>query len=115
LFPRPQAGAFLLGPAGSPLAYTTVAGAFRRLLDLAGVHAGTGQPRPGIHSLRHTFAVATLTGWYRDGADVASLLPLLSTYMGHTDPRSTYYYLQACPELLALAAARLQDAPGEPQ
>ena len=115
LFPRPQAGAFLLGPAGSPLPYTTVAGAFRRLLDLAGVHAGPGQPRPGIHSLRHTFAVATLTGWYRDGADVASLLPLLSTYMGHTDPRSTYYYLQACPELLALAAARLQDAPGEPQ
>ena len=115
LFPRPPAGAFLLGPAGSPLAYTTVAGAFRRLLDLAGVQAGTGQPRPGIHSLRHSFAVATLTGWYRDGADVGSLLPLLSTYMGHADPRSTYYYLQACPELLALAAARLQDAPGEPQ
>jgi integrase/recombinase XerD len=37
-----------------------VLSAFRRLLDLAGVRAGPGQPRPGIHSLRHTFAVATL-------------------------------------------------------
>ena len=53
LFPRPQSGAFLLGPAGSPLAYTTVLWAFGRLLDLAGVRAGPGQPRPGIHSLRH--------------------------------------------------------------
>lgn len=111
LFPRPKAGAFLLGPSGSPLAYTTVVGTFRRLLELAGVHAGPGQPPPLIHSLRHTFAVATLTGWYRDGADVPALLPLLSTYMGHVDPRSTYYYLQAFPELLALAAARLPDLP----
>lgn len=58
LFPRPKAGAFLLGPSGSPLAYTTVVGTFRRLLELAGVHAGPGQPPPLIHSLRHTFTFA---------------------------------------------------------
>jgi len=58
-------------------------------------------------------AAAGAAGWYRDGADVAALLPLLSTYMGHVDPKSTYWYLQAAPELLALAAARLQDTPGE--
>ncbi len=113
LFPRPQAGSFLLSSAGAPLVYRTVLWVFGRLLVLAGVHAGPGQPRPRIHGLRHTFAVATLTGWYRDGADVAALLPLLSTYMGHVDPKSTYWYLQAAPELLALAAARLQDTPGE--
>ena len=39
-----------------------------------------------------------------------ALLPLLSTYLGHTDPRSTYWYLSATPELLALAARRLEDA-----
>ena len=35
-------------------------------------------------------------------------LPLLSTYLGHVDPGSTYWYLQAAPELLALAPQRLE-------
>jgi integrase/recombinase XerD len=51
--------------------------------------------------------------WYRDGADVPALLPRLSTYMGHTDPKHTYWYLTAAPELLALAAARLDTRTGE--
>ena len=63
---------------------------------------------PALHDLRHTFAVATLLDWYRDGADVQARLPLLSTWLGHVDPKSTYWYLQAVPELLALAAGRLE-------
>ena len=39
-------------------------------------------------------------------------LPLLSAYLGHGHPSSTYWYLQAAPELLALAAACL-DHPRE--
>jgi hypothetical protein len=56
--------------------------------------------------------VRTLTGWYGNGADVAALLPLLSTYLGHVHPGSTYWYLTAAPELLALVAARLDTAEG---
>ena len=37
----------------------------------------------------------TLLGWYHDDADVQARLPLLSTYLGHTDPRHTYWYLSA--------------------
>lgn len=33
---------------------------------------------------------------------------LLSTWLGHVDPKSTYCYLQAVPELLAQAAGRLE-------
>jgi hypothetical protein len=51
-----------------------------------------------------------LLGWYRDGADVPALLPRLSTYLGHTDPKHTYWYLSAAPELLVLAAHRLDRA-----
>jgi hypothetical protein len=40
------------------------------------------------------------------------MLPRLSTYLGHTDPRHTYWYLSAAPELLALAAERLENHPG---
>jgi integrase/recombinase XerD len=42
--------------------------------------------------VRHSFAVATVLGWYRDGADVAAMMPRLSTYLGHTDPKHTYWY-----------------------
>ena len=51
-----------------------------------------------------------LLGWYRDGVDVEAHLPLLSTYLGHGNPASTYWYLSAAPELLALAAERLDRA-----
>jgi integrase/recombinase XerD len=63
---------------------------------------------PRAHDLRHTFAVKTLLGWYRNGHDVAAKLPLLSTYLGHVDPAATYWYLSAAPELLGLAAHRLE-------
>jgi hypothetical protein len=59
--------------------------------------------------VRHAFAVATLLDWYRDGGDVAVRLPLLSTYLGHTHPGDTYWYLSAAPELLAEAARRLEN------
>ncbi len=38
-------------------------------------------------------------------------MPLLSAYLGHVSPVSTYWYLQAVPELLALAAQRLETMP----
>jgi len=63
------------------------------------------------HDLRHSFAVHTLLDWYRGGADVEAQLASLSTYLGHRDPRSTYWYLSATPELLALAAQRLELSP----
>jgi integrase/recombinase XerD len=58
--------------------------------------------------LRHSFAVRTLIDWYRDGEDVDRQMPLLSTFLGHVDPASTYWYLQAAPELLALISERLE-------
>jgi integrase len=61
------------------------------------------------HDLRHTFAVRTLLAWYRSGEDVQAKIPSLSTYLGHREPASTYWYLSAAPELLGLAVAR-QDA-----
>lgn len=56
--------------------------------------------------MRHSLAIQTLLGWYRSGEDVQARLPALSTYLGHREPAHTYWYLSACPELLALAAAR---------
>jgi integrase len=65
-----------------------------------------------VHDLRHSFAVATLRDWYRDRADVAARMPLLSAYLGHDGPASTYWYLQATPELLGVAAQWLEQHTG---
>lgn len=67
------------------------------------------------HDLRHSFAVNTLLDAYRSGGDVGGRIPLLSTYLGHTEPANTYWYLQAAPELLALAADRLNTRDGQDQ
>jgi integrase/recombinase XerD len=52
----------------------------------------------------------SLLAWYRADEDVQARIPALSTYLGHREPSSTYWYLSAAPELLALAAARQESA-----
>ncbi len=62
---------------------------------------------PRIHDLRHTFAARTLIGWYRSGRDASREMIKLTTYLGHASPENTYWYIEAVPELLELAAARI--------
>jgi integrase len=87
------------------LCYQVVSAAFRAVIDDGGIGADAPR-RPRLHDVRHTFAVRTLLGWYRSGEDVQAKIPALSTYLGHREPGSTYWYLSAVPELLAYAAAR---------
>jgi len=94
---------------GKRLIYTVVCQTFRRIVTDAGVGADATRP-PRLHDLRHRYAVITLLGWYRCGQDVQANLPALSTYLGHREPASTYWYLSAVPELLALAAQRQQQS-----
>ena len=105
----PKSPTFFISTVGTRLLYADVCKTFRRLVQATGVGAGAPH-RPRIHDLRHSFAVHTLVGWYRAGEDVGALLPRLATYLGHRDPCSTYWYLSAAPELLALAAGRLEAA-----
>ena len=106
----PEAGTFLVNSCGRPQRGTYLPHVFAPLAEAAGIQAPPGQRAPRLHDLRHVFAVATLLDWYRDGRDVQARLPVLSTWLGHVDPKSTYWYLQAVPELLALAAGRLEPA-----
>ena len=95
---------------GTALIYPVVQEVFRRLCHERRI--GTNAPySPRVHDLRHTFAVTTLIGWYRNGDDIEVRLPALSTYLGHRDPRSTYWYLSAAPELLVHAAYKLGTFP----
>lgn len=108
-----QVPALFVSIRGTRVIYRSVQETFRRLCDTTGIGAGAPNP-PRIHDLRHSFAVNTLIGWHRKGDNVDARLPALSTYLGHRDPRSTYWYLSAAPELLALAAQRLEPEVVEP-
>ncbi|MGO1543268.1 MAG: tyrosine-type recombinase/integrase [Gulosibacter sp.] len=66
-----------------------------------------GQRRPRLHDLRHTFATRHMIAAYTHDRNPARTLTLLTTWLGHTDPAHTYWYLTAVPELLAAAAGRL--------
>jgi integrase len=105
--PRRSGPSLFVSTAGSRLFYQNVHETFLRLIYAAGL--GDRRPRrPNIHDLRHSFAIQTVLDWYRAGADVEAKLPLLSTYLGHIGPSSTYWYLTAVPELLEAATVRLE-------
>jgi integrase/recombinase XerD len=108
LLPRPASPALFLSTAGTRLLHSNISLTFARLAEQVGLTRRSAACRPRIHDLRHAFAVATVLGWYRDGADIAALMPRLSTYLGHTDPQHTFWYLSAAPELMALAGQRLE-------
>lgn len=109
LQPRSKDVSFFVSLTRKRLSYAVVQDTFRQFITNAGIGADAPSP-PRLHDLRHTFAVRTLLGWYRSEEDVAAKIPSLSTYLGHREPSSTYWYLSAAPELLALAAARQDTA-----
>ncbi len=107
--PQGQGSFFLANGDGTPLASSTIQAAFDDLRRTAGIHGDRGaRQSPRLHDLRHSFAVHRLTDWYRQGADVQRLLPVLSTYLGHTDLAGTQVYLSMTPELLQQASSRFE-------
>lgn len=102
---HPRSRAFFISATGTALKGHQVRDNFNQITTDMGIR--TSDVRPRIHDLRHTFAVRTLIGWLRSGADVGAGMPVLSTYLGHVNPKGTYWYLQASPELMELAAGRL--------
>lgn len=106
LRPRRRDTSFFVSGVGARVHHQNFHRVFLRLLRLAGIRGERQRPR--IHDLRHAFAVKTLHDWYRFDIDAERRLPSLSTYLGHVNPTTTYWYLTATPELLALAGKRLE-------
>ena len=109
LLPDPSTDSLFVSLRGTRVIYECVWPTHRMLCERAGVGASS-TVRPRVHDHRHAFAVKTLLGWYQDGVDVPSRISWLSTYLGHREPRYTYHYLSAAPDLLAHAARLLNDA-----
>ena len=107
--PVPKSPSFFTSAIGTRVLRDNVCTVFPRLVREAGLRSPNRLRPPRAHDLRHTFAVRCVIGWYRQGLDVERRMPLLSTWLGHVNPSSTYWYLTGVPELLELVADRLDS------
>lgn len=105
-----RTSALFVSAAGTRLFLCNVQQTFRTLIRRVGLQPRSATCRPRLHDLRHRFAVCTLLEAYRQGHDPQTRLARLATYLGHVDPKHTYWYLSAAPELLHLAGDRLERA-----
>ena len=106
LCPRPATASFFLSGGGTRLNHTNTSTTFAGLLEAAGIATARSAPTAALRPApqlrrRHPDQLARR-------ADVQARLPVLSTWMGHVKPSSTYWYLQAALELLAVTALRLE-------
>lgn len=106
LCPKPLADVFFCTSVGTALSRCGVDKTFREITTALGLRTATTRPR--VHDLRHGFAVRTLVDWQRQGVRIDRHLATLSGYLGHVAPSDTYWYLSAVPELMTLAAERLE-------
>jgi integrase len=109
--------AFFLSERGTRITEWIARYTFAVVSRTVGLRGPTRYGRHGhgarIQDLRHRFAAQTLIAWYRAGLDVDREMPKLSTYLGHVHTADTYWYLEAIPELVQLAADRLASPPLE--
>ncbi|MCP4934752.1 MAG: tyrosine-type recombinase/integrase, partial [bacterium] len=93
---------------GGKLSHTVVAETFHRVLQAAGIHAQPGHRSPRLTDLRHSFAVQSLLACPDERDQVSRHTLALTTYMGHAKVESTYWYLEATPELMTDIAQRCE-------
>ena len=111
--------AFLLNEFGRRLLAGTTRNMFVKISRATGIRPIYADGRTGfgprLQDLRHTFATERMVQWYRERHDVTRELPKLSTYLGHVEVGLTYWYIEAVPQLLELAAEYLSHPiqPGE--
>jgi integrase len=106
--PKPKSDAFFLTDRGTALSYQRVTVTFRTLRRQLSWRAPPGGNAPRVHDMRHTFVVRALLRWYEVGTNVDEKITALATYLGHVNPTSTYWYLTAVPELMAVTGRRFE-------
>lgn len=94
---------------GQKLHANTVRHVFRRLVWSLGIARPQDTPRPRLHDLRFYFANQALTNGPDDHTGISQHMVALTTYLGHSDVRNSYWYLEATPTLLSRIAETCED------
>ncbi|MGL6199153.1 MAG: tyrosine-type recombinase/integrase [Lachnospiraceae bacterium] len=99
-FSKDYSGYLLPAPDGGHYNSTAVYVTLKKHMKAVGIRRKDGTA-PRVHDIRHTFSVHTLDYLVSSGADIYSVLPILSTYLGHTSICSTERYLRLTEEFFA--------------
>lgn len=109
---NPEDDWFFAAPNGGRYSERSIYSAFRDFLSDANIsHKGRGKG-PRLHDLRHTFAVHCLQKAIETGAEPTTVLPRLSTYMGHSSFKATEYYLKMTAEIYPQIIEQLEKELG---
>ena len=108
------AEAFFFSPDGKrKYSSQTIYGRFRNALFDAGIpHRGKGLG-PRLHDLRHTFAVHSLQQMVKQGFDLYTELPILSTYLGHASVSAAQGYLRLTTEMFPEVLTAVENMFGD--
>lgn len=90
---------FFVRTDGSPCTTKGVNHWFRYLLELCNIPYMGNHHGPRIHDLRHTFAVHSLANMSKNGIDLYTGLPLISTILGHKTISGTEKYVRLTVEM----------------
>jgi site-specific recombinase XerD len=82
---------------------------FRKICTETGISSHGARFQPSMKDLRHTFATHRVVSWYEEGKDVQTLLPVLSTFMGHCQLDDTAVYITMTDELLSNACRKFEE------
>lgn len=94
---------FFPSPDGTPYDHHWLKRQFRMIWKK--VKGNESDTNAVVYSLRHRYATTMMQKWLNEDADLYSMLPYLSTYMGHTHFSNTAYYIHLLPEHLIRSSA----------
>ncbi len=94
---------------GRKLHHNTARGVFRRLVLSLGIAGAHDEPRPRLHDLRFYFANQAMTNGPDDLGGISRHMVALTTYLGHSDVRNSYWYLEASPMLMSKIADKCES------
>lgn len=105
--PKRKSDAFFVGEKGTGLKEEALVSRFQRLRSMLWKWE-EGQRPPRVYDLRHTFVCRRILQWYTEGVDVTKHMLALSTYLGHSEVKYTYWYLTGTPQLMALISDKFE-------
>lgn len=109
-FPKEPESALFIDDRALPVNIHTFSACFKHIRKKAGISRDDSEIyQPRIQDLRHTFATNRLKSWYEEQKDVQGLLPILSSYLGHTHLAHTSVYLSMTSGLLEEASNRFEN------
>jgi len=93
-----------------PVKLSSMQQAFRLICEKSNIHRNDGMKSDTrMQDLRHTFATERITSWYKEDKNVQELLPVLSTYLGHSSLDSTAVYISFTDTLLREASDKFES------